>query len=329
MSKRPRGSLPNWKPSTTRQKGLLADLITRYQQHADEDTLPRGPRGIFYDLRPNGMGNGLTYRKPDSKHPVRAFGPLEVHPAAVQEVLALARRAGIIPESWVADGHAPDPIEPLTFADADDFAAQVAQWADTFALDMQANQPIHIEVLCEAADLAPRLARVAGEYGVVVYSGGGFDGLKGKRAFAERALRRKVPTFVLHVGDRDDHGDDIYVAAAEDAAAWAGGAGIVVPLNAMVGGDWFAAMRERNEGKRGLVFTRLALTADQARELELLDADGKAEVDGVPVLVMDGWLRDAIEVLQDPARRDATRAVQERERARLPAATHAALSGHE
>ena len=59
-----------------------------------------------------------------------------------------------------------------------------------------------------------------------VYSGAGFDGIKGKRAFAERAVAREVPTFVLNAGDFDRHGQNIYVAAAEDAVAWAGASGV-------------------------------------------------------------------------------------------------------
>ena len=121
MSVRPRGPLPDWKPRTPRQEGILADLIARYEQHEREDTLPRGGRGIFYDLRPDGMGNGITYRKPDAEHPIKAkdglpgFGPMEAHPAAVQEVLVMARRAGLIPEEWVADTRAPDAIVPLSY----------------------------------------------------------------------------------------------------------------------------------------------------------------------------------------------------------------------
>jgi hypothetical protein len=61
MSKRPRGLLPGWQPRTPRQKGILADLIERYEQHRREDTLPRTGRGVSYDLRPEGMGNGVTY----------------------------------------------------------------------------------------------------------------------------------------------------------------------------------------------------------------------------------------------------------------------------
>jgi hypothetical protein len=98
MPKRPRGLVNGWQPTTARQRAILADLLARYRQHEAEDTLPRSGRGIFYDLRPHGLGDGVTCAK---GHP----GPMRANPAAVQEVLVLARRAGIIPEGWVADAH--------------------------------------------------------------------------------------------------------------------------------------------------------------------------------------------------------------------------------
>ena len=306
MGRRPRGALPDWRPRTARQAGILADLVARYEQHHEEDTLPRGPRGIFYDLRPNGMGNGVTYRKPDSEHPIRGklgvpgFGPMEAHPEAVREVLVLARRAGIIPEHWVADARAPAVIEGFFYESARDYAESAIRTihsymaGEDFALDQQRGQPVYIEVLCEAEDLQPRLARVALEgHGVPVYSGAGYDGLKGKRAFAERALEREAPTVVLQVADRDDDGDKIFRAAAEDAIAWA------------------------DDGET-LRFERLALTTEQAEEHSLLDADGKAEVDGLPVPVLDRIVTDAIEELQDPARRDSLKEAERRQRERLP-----------
>jgi hypothetical protein len=137
VSKRPRGPLPGWKPSTDLQRGVFADLVARYEQHERERTFPRGGRGIFYDLRPAGMGNGVTYRKPDSQHPVsevvngkrvRLFGPMEAHPDYVQqEVLALSRRAGLIAEHLVADTRAPEPDVPLADDDAAGFARMVAR----------------------------------------------------------------------------------------------------------------------------------------------------------------------------------------------------------
>jgi hypothetical protein len=337
---RPRGPQPHWRPTTRRQKGILADLVARYRQHEADDTLPRGPRGIFYDLRPHGMGNGVTYRKPDSAHPIKAnsgmpgYGPMEAHPEAVREVLVLARRAGIVPESWVADGRAPSALMPYLDDSAEEVAAHIASQvmhaAEHFHLDPQRGQPVYVEVLCEAADLMPRLARVAEPYGVPVYSGGGFDGLKGKRAFADRALARGNTTVVLHVGDRDDHGDDIYIAAAEDAVAWVGDEGFVWPLDNRgltgVPVESLAAVCRSGADGSALIFVRLALTRAQAAHHGLLDADGKAEADAIPVPVLDGWLTDALDALQDSACRDSLVADEREQRERVPVAIRHALA---
>jgi hypothetical protein len=157
-------------------------------------------------------------------------------------------------------------------------------------------------VLCEAEELQPRLYRIAHEYGVKVYSGAGFDGLKGKRAFAERAMEREVPTVVLDVGDRDNHGENIFNAAAEDAVAWAGDIG------------------------DQLSFRRIALTQAQAEEHDLLDAGGKAEVDALPVPVLDRLLIGAIEDLQISAGREELLERENSERERIPDAVRAALA---
>jgi len=257
------------------------------------------------------------------------FGPMEAHPESVREVLVLARRAGIIPEAWVADGRAPSALVPSFDESAEAQAASIANHirhaADWFNLDKQRGQPIYIEVLCEAADLMTRLERIAAPYGVGVYSGAGFDGLKGKRAFAERALERDVPTVVLDIGDRDKHGEDIYIAAAEDAVAWVGEEGYVWPVSTGASVERLAALSTNPDPGPALIFVRLALTTAQATELDLLDADGKAEVDGVPVPVMDRWLTDAIEALQNPACRDSLLAEEKRQRDRLPDAIRNAL----
>lgn len=250
------------------------------------------------------MGNGVTYRKPDSDHPIKLYGPMEAHPVLVNEVMRLMRRAGLVPEDWVADPRAPEPMYAGGWDDAEQRAdAIVRQIRDPtryFAMDRQLYQPVYIEVLCEAEGLMQRLHRVSRRYGVPVYSGAGFDGIKGKRAFAERAMARDVPTVVLNVGDRDDRGEDAYRAAAEDAIAWV-------------------------EDDTDLRFERIALTTGQADGLGLLDADGKAEAEGVPVPVMDRWLREAIERLQDPSRREQLLAEEQVERERLPEAIREAL----
>jgi hypothetical protein len=189
-----------------------------------------------------------------------------------------------------------------------------ARW---FNLDAQRNQPVYIEVLCEAADLQDRLANVTEVYGVPVYSSGGQGGIKGNRKMGERARRREVPTVVLQVGDRDPHGEDIYTATAEDSVAWAE-EGHVHPPG--------APLTDLSDGDlAGLSFYRLALSPEQATDLDILDDEDKAEADAIPVPVLDRWLVEAIEALQDSACRTELKAEEESERERLPGIIRAAL----
>ena len=293
---------------------MAKDIIQRYRQHQAEDTLPRSPRGIFYDLRPTGFGNGASY----VKHPAmvtighdrhgkprqRKADPMECTPQDVQQVILKLRRALKLPEGWVADTRAPNPALPAGWDSAEDLAEYVRLLADRFTLQIQKNQPVYVEVLCEAEGLVQRLTRVAGEYGVPVYSGGGFDGLKGKRDFGRRAAARHVPTLVLAVSDFDEYGLNIFTAASEDSVAW--------------------SLHEGAEDGQ-LNWERIALTEAQAVEFGLLDTAGKAEVDGVPVPDMDRILREAIERYQDPARRAALVSAEEAERDAIPEAIRRSL----
>ncbi len=324
MSERPRGPLPGWRPTTDRQAGILADALARYRQHEREDTLPRGGRGIFYDLRPNGLGGGVTYRKPDSLHPIRpkppspkhpdglpGFGPMEVYPEAVQEVVLLARRAGIIPERWVADSRAPAPLAEDYDEDAEEVAAGIVRWIESSAeqmltLDPQLHQSQYVEMVCEAEDLGPRIERIAKPYGAPVYPTGGYGGLKGKRAAAARAAHRDVPTIVLQIGDLDPHGLRITRAAEEDSSAW------VPYYGPGLSPGW-------------LTFRRIAVTVEQAELHRLLDADGKAEADSLPVPVLDAIVTEALDELFDPACREQVQTDEDEQRRLLPEAIREAL----
>lgn len=233
---------------------------------------------------------------------------MEAGPDYVQDLVADARRAGRIREDWVEDARAPDPLLPDVWASPAEFAAAVARQVRDWQLDRQDGQPTFVELWCEAGDLMARLERVAGELSVPVYSGGGFDGLKAKRHTADRILRRwrerRQRTVVLEVSDLDLHGLSMVRARDEDIAAWVG------------------------DDAAGLVtFERIALTEAQARDHDLLDADGKAEVDGLPVPVMDGIVRDAIDRHHVPARREQVERDERDARDRLPDAIRVVLDG--
>jgi len=291
MPVRPKGPMPeDWRPSTAVGRALMADILARLQQHQRDDTLPRSPRGLFYDLRPHGMGNGLTYVKQPRMEPVpgtaskrRRVDPTEIAPVHVQEMLANLRRAGIVPERWIEDTRAPDPNVPYyneetAETEAEYLADQVRQPRITYS--PQRGQAVFLELVVEAAGLMGRCTRIAGGYGVPVYSGGGFDGLKGKRAFAERAADRDVRTVVLRISDFDPHGLMIAETSAADSIAW--------------------AVNHHGLDEDWLEFERIGLTEEQAEVAGLLDEEGKAEADGLPVPVMDQLIIDAITAYQDP-----------------------------
>jgi hypothetical protein len=97
----------------------------------------------------------------------------------------------------------------------------------------------------------PQLARVADAYGVTVMSSSGFDSVTDKHRFAAELASDERPTEVLHIGDHDPSGAHLFIAFAEDVAAFAG----------ELGGD--------------VRFTRLAVTPEQIAAYRLPTAPAK------------------------------------------------------
>ena len=50
-------------PRSPKAEAVRADILDRLRQHYDEDTIPRGGNGLFYDLRPHGMHAGQFTRR--------------------------------------------------------------------------------------------------------------------------------------------------------------------------------------------------------------------------------------------------------------------------
>lgn len=230
---RPRGYAA-WRP----QRSTVA-LLDDVQEILDEyqDYLPLTVRQVFYRL----VGS-FGYEKTE-----RAYARLGEH-------LVRARRARFVPFEAIRD----DGI--VTYSRR--FHEGVEEWWDDAAKrmheyrrDRQAGQPRHVELWCEAAGMAPQLAKVADEFSVPVFSAGGFASLSAVRLIADRAVDRDVPTLLIHVGDFDPSGESIFEAIIEDAAAF-------VADDAVIG-------MQRIEGRR------LALTAEQVKAHGLPTAPAK------------------------------------------------------
>ena len=68
--------------------------------------------------------------------------------------------------------------------------------------------------------MKPQLQRCGDPYEVQTIAGGGFDSLNAKYAMAELIVAAGWPVEVLHVGDYDREGRDIFTALSEDVMAF-------------------------------------------------------------------------------------------------------------
>lgn len=259
---RPRGYAA-WNPRTETLSVLddVRSVLHEYQAH-----LPLTARQIFYRL----VGQ-YEFEKTE-----RAY-------ARLCEYLVRARRAQMIDfEAIRDDGTVHNSF--LRFTSPRDFWRNVQENADYYSRDKLEDQPVHVELWCEAAGMVPQLERVANPYSVPVYSTGGFSSVTVTYEIADRALQRDKPTVFLHVGDFDPSGESIFDAMTRDAQAFL--------LNRLVWeiergdregdtedvapGGRLRMGAELANGYPNLLATRVALTGDQVDEYGLPTAPPKA-----------------------------------------------------
>lgn len=167
--------------------------------------------------------------------------------ARLCEYLNRGRRAGMVPWHAIRDDGVTAATNYFTTADPRTWLSWNMPRPDQYELDPQGGQPVYLELWCEAAGMVPMLHRIVANYGVPVYSFGGFGSVTALREAAQRTTYRDVPTRVLHVGDYDPSGVTIFESAAADVAAFGG----------------------------NVVFERVALLPDQIRAFDLPTAPPK------------------------------------------------------
>lgn len=223
--------LAAWRP-TAKTRALLEQVNAVLVEYAEH--LPLTCRQVFYRL----VGR-YDYHKDEL-----AYNRL-------LEMMNRARRAGLVPFESIRD-------DGVTVEAAGGFSGKAGFWqavqytADNYQRRLQDGQPYALEVWVEAAGMVPQVARVAHEYGVPVYSSGGFDSLTAKYEAAGRALSR--PTVILSIGDHDASGWAVFDAAAEDVATMA---------------------EDRGAGEGAVRFERVAVTPEQIERYGLPAAPPK------------------------------------------------------
>jgi hypothetical protein len=185
---------------------LLQDVLSVLDANADY--LPLTLRQVFYQLVAT-----RGYPKHDPPSPKYPKGNPDGPYTRLLNMVVNGRRSGRIPWDAIRD----DTATAIRTGYQDgEFWKQVRARADEYARAI--NLPLNVELWVESGGMAHQVVAVAREFGVPVYSGGGFDSVTLKYDAARRYVDRDFPTLVLHVGDWDWHGVTIVHSAYEDIA---------------------------------------------------------------------------------------------------------------
>jgi len=288
-STRVRGFAP-WNPiqTTLDVVGQVQAILAEYAAY-----LPMTNRQIFYRL----VGT-------------RGYPKTEQAYARLCEYLNRARRAGMIDFSAIRDDGTQSE-GGTGYSGVEHWMRSIRYYAEGYSHNLTEGQRYHRELWVEAGGMVPQAAAVAGDYDVITYSAGGFNGLTDKHETAERLARQRKPCIVFHVGDLDPSGLAIVDALAEDVTLMARGIA-------------------RRRGRDALVqFIRVAVTDDQVAEHGLPTApqkgsdnrgewmDETVQCEALPPDVLAATIRAAIEEYTDLDQVAAMREQGDRERARI------------
>lgn len=284
-STRVRGFAP-WNPRqatldvVSRVQGILATYSAQ---------LPLTNRQIFYIL----VGSEQGYPKTEQAY------------ARLCEYLNRARRAGMINFSDIRDDGTQQTGFPGWNSPAG-FWGYTRRLARGYEHNLTDGQAYHTELWVEAGGMVPQAAAVAGDYGIIVYSAGGFNGLTDKYETAERLARQDKPCLVLHCGDYDPSGLSILDSLAQDVEALAAGL-----------------------GKNDVEFRRVIVTPRQIEEYGLPPAPQKAtdnrgewmdetvQAEALPPDILAQEIRDAITAIVDEDVLAEARDLGDRERQQI------------
>ena len=283
---RPRGYIENYQPraATRTLLGQVGEVLDEYR-----DYWPLTIRQLFYRL----VGLDLIAKLET------VYGNLVDH-------VGNARRARWIPFDAIRD----DGVHCYNleqYADADAFRATMRNKARLYQRDALADQPIYIEVWCEAAGMLEQVSRITHRYSVQAYSSSGFNSLTSKKDVADRIVRFGKPATVLHLGDFDPSGEAIYRALTEDVQAF--------------------VAEDRQTYDVGVLFHRVALTADQVESYSLPTAppkkrDGRSkswkgetcQLEALSPVQIDTILTAWLDTIVDKSRLAVTRDAEKEER---------------
>lgn len=210
-------------------------ILGEYQEY-----LPMTARQIFYRL----VG-AHNYPKTENAY------------KRLLETLNRARRAGYIPFDAIRDDGFGGSV-PHGYIDKLHAFQSFLSYANQYTRQRQQNQDTYHEIWVEAAGMVPQIYSRVSEFGIPVYSSGGFNSTTAKHDTAVRIAHRYQNdgqvTRIVHVGDYDPSGVAIVDSLASDVK------GFVEGLNTWAEPE----------------FVRAAVTPEQIEELQLPTSPAKS-----------------------------------------------------
>ena len=276
-----------WNPrgETAERLDMIKAILAEYQ-----DYLPLTMRQIFY----RAVGQ-YGYEKDE-----RAYKRLLY-------VGAKARRARMIDFDHVRD----DGVtisDPGGYDSLEQLEATLKGEARRYTRQRQSGQGSRILTLCEAAGMVPQIANAVREFGVEVRSSGGYDSVTAKFQLAQSIVHLGAPVILLHLGDLDPSGEDMFTVIKEDVGAFV----------------------RRLDDTAEMVAVRVAATREQVSEMDLPTAPPKntdsraknfvgetVQCEAIPPDALNRIVREAITSRLDSRIFDANLVQEEEERERI------------
>ena len=199
----------DWKPDRASEQ-LVERILTLVNYYTENGYPAPTVRDVFYDL----LGQ-YGYAKSDS------------FKRSVYRFLRLMRRTRS--EEWgikfdQINDDSFDALDTRTHIDPADFWRDVSTQARTYHKDLATNQPSRVVVFTEGAGAVRQFYEVAKDYTIPVYSPGGWDSINLKYETARDALGEFEATgrqtVILHAGDFDPDGVDLFRVFGEDVHAF-------------------------------------------------------------------------------------------------------------
>lgn len=167
--------------------------------------------------------------------------------------LGRARRAQLVPFNAIRDDGA-IARGPGGYDNVREWIETSRDDAENFNFRRMQFQPVRVELFCEAAGMVPLLSDAVADYGVNVYSGGGFNSLTTVRRTAQRVTNDSRMSVIINFGDYDPSGESIFDSFRQDVEAFV----------------W------QTKAGADVRFDRVALTEDQVDEMGIPTAPPKS-----------------------------------------------------